>query len=144
MIVSGSALVPIAPPELWAALSDPVRLAEALPHVDTVDSDGGDRFSAWARPRTGLGDTPLRMEFEIADRRDGEHVRIVGEGTSGENFVKLVVDLDLVARGDSSEARWTADVQVRGVLASLVQRSLPALLTEQVNEVLAAASKVRG
>jgi carbon monoxide dehydrogenase subunit G len=143
MIVSGSALVPIAAPELWAALSDPVRLGEALPHVDTVDSDGGDRFSAWARPRTGLGDTPLRMEFEIADRRDGEHVRIIGEGTAGENFVKLTVDLDVVASGDSSEASWTADIQVRGVLASLVQRSLPALLTEQVNEVLAAAQAGR-
>jgi carbon monoxide dehydrogenase subunit G len=125
--------------DLWAALSDPARLGEALPHVDGVDTHSADEFSAWARPRTGLGETPLRMDFTVSDRREGEHVRIDGEGTAGENFVSLSVDLNLAANGDSSEASWTADVYVRGVLASLVQRALPALLTEQVNEVLAAA-----
>jgi carbon monoxide dehydrogenase subunit G len=139
MKVSGRTTVAMAAPELWAALSDPARLGEALPHVDGVDTHGDGSFSAWARPRTSLGETPLRMDFQIADRREGEHVRIVGEGTAGENFLKLSVDLDLTAQGDSSEASWTADIQVRGVLASLVQRALPALVTEQVNEVLAAA-----
>jgi carbon monoxide dehydrogenase subunit G len=141
MIVSGRAVVPLAVPELWAALSDPARLGQALPHVDTVDVRDDGSFSAIARPRTGLGDTPLRMEFEIADRREGEHVRIVGAGLAGENTVSLNIELDLSSSngGSSSEANWTADVRVGGVLASLVQRSLPALFTAQVNEVLAAA-----
>jgi carbon monoxide dehydrogenase subunit G len=77
MIVSGRAVVLVAVPELWAALSDPARLGQALPHVDTVDVRDDGSFSAIARPRTGLGDTPLRM---IADQREGEHVRIVGSG----------------------------------------------------------------
>jgi hypothetical protein len=89
MIVSGRTVVPVAVPELWAALSDPARLGQALPHVDTVDVRDDGSFSAIARPRTGLGDTPLRMEFEIADRREGEHVRIVGSGLAGENTVSL-------------------------------------------------------
>jgi uncharacterized protein len=139
MKVSGRTTVAMPAAELWAALSDPVRLGEAMPHVDSVDSHGDGSFSALARPRTGLGETPLRMDFEIADRREGEHVRIVGEGSAGENLVKLAVDLILAPSGDSSEASWTAEVQVRGVLASLVQRALPALVTEQVNGVLAAA-----
>jgi len=141
MIVSGRAVVPVAVPELWTALSNPARLGQALPHVDTVDVRDDGSFSAIARPRTGLGHTPLRMEFEIADRRDGEHVRIVGAGLAGENTVSLTVELDLTASngGSSSEANWTADVRVGGVLASLVQRSLPALVTDQVNGMLAAA-----
>jgi carbon monoxide dehydrogenase subunit G len=143
MIVSGRAVVPVAIPELWAALSDPARLGEALPHVDNVDVHGDGGFSAIARPRTGLGETPLRMNFSIADQREGEHVRIVGSGLAGENTVSLAVELDLASAddGSSSEASWTADVQVGGVLASLVQRALPALVTEQVNEVLSAAQR---
>jgi carbon monoxide dehydrogenase subunit G len=140
VIVSGSTTVPMAAPQLWASLSDPERLGNALPHVDGVDTHGDGSFSAWARPRTALGETPLRMDFQIADRREGEYVRIVSEGTTGENFVKLSVELNLSPDGDSTQAQWTADVHVRGVLASLVQRSLPAILAEQVNEVLAAAA----
>jgi carbon monoxide dehydrogenase subunit G len=144
MIVSGRASVPVAAPALWAALSDPARLGAALPHVDGVDVHGDGRFSARARPRTGLGETPLRMDFEIVERREGEHVRIVGEGSAGENVVALAVDLDLAARGESTEASWTADVKVRGVLASLVQRALPALVVEQVDAVLEAARAEAG
>jgi carbon monoxide dehydrogenase subunit G len=140
MIVSGKATVPVPAPQLWAALSDPAELGKAIPRVDGVETHGDDGFSATASPRTGLGNTPLRMDFEIADRREGEHVRILGEGTAGENYVKLAVELDLTADGDSTRATWTADVRIHGVLASLVQRSLPALVTEQVDEVLAAAA----
>src|SRR5262245_42939921 len=60
--VSGTTAVPMAAADLWAALSDPARLGEALPHVDGVETHSADEFSAWARPRTGLGETPLRMD----------------------------------------------------------------------------------
>jgi carbon monoxide dehydrogenase subunit G len=140
VIVSGTSTLSLSPADAWAALSDPARLGEAIPHVDSVDVGADGAFSAVARPHTGLGDTPLLMDFEIADRREGEHVRILGSGLAGENYVQLAVELDLSPDGGGTRASWTADVHVRGVLASLLQRSLPALVTEQVNAVLAAAS----
>ena len=142
MIVTGRSVVPIPVAELWAALSDPSRLGEALPHVDVVDVRDDRGFSATLRAGTGLGQTPLRMDFEIADRRDGEHVRIVGSGVAGENQVSLSVELDLSSSdGGGSAASRTADVRVRGVLASLVQRNLPALVADQVNSVLLVAQQ---
>jgi carbon monoxide dehydrogenase subunit G len=141
MIVTGQAVVPMPVSELWAALSDPARLGEALPHVDVVDVRDDANFSATLRAETGLGQTPLRMDFEIADRRDGEHVRIVGSGEVGENKVWMSVELDLSAQDEGSAASWTADVRVRGVLGSLVQRNLPALVTDQVNGVLRVAQQ---
>ena len=142
MIVSGRSVVPMPVAELWATLSDPSRLGEALPHVDTVDVRDDANFSATLRADTGLGQTPLRMEFEIADRRDGEHVRIVGTGLAGENQLWMSVELDLSSEGDGdSAASWMADVRVRGVLASLVQRNLPALVTDQIDGVLLVAQQ---
>jgi carbon monoxide dehydrogenase subunit G len=139
VIVSGTSTLSLSPPEAWAALSDPARLGDAIPHVDSVDVASDGSFSAVARPVTGLGSSPLRMDFEIADRREGEHVRILGSGLAGENFVQLAVELDLSPDAGGTRASWTADVHVRGVLASLVQRSLPLLVAEQVDAVLAAA-----
>jgi carbon monoxide dehydrogenase subunit G len=141
MNVSGRAVVPMPASELWAALSDPSHLGEALPHVDVVDVHGDGSFSATFRVPTGLGQTPLRMDFEIADRRDGEHVQVVGSGVVGENQVWMSIGLDLSAQDEGSAASWTADVRVRGVLGSLVQRNLPALVTDQVNGVLRVAQQ---
>jgi carbon monoxide dehydrogenase subunit G len=142
MNVSGRTSVPMPVSELWAALSDPARLGDALPHVDTVDVRDDGRFSATLRAATGLGQTPLRMDFEIADRREGEHVRIVGSGIAGENEVWMSVSLDLSSEGDGgSAAAWNADVRLRGVLSSLLQRNLPALVTDQIDGVLLVAQQ---
>jgi len=128
--------------ELWAVLSDPARLGDALPHVDTVDVRDDANFSATVRVGTGLGQTPLRMEFEIADRREGEHVRIVGTGTAGENEVWMSVSLDLSSDDDGgSAASWNADVRIRGVLSSLLQRNLPAIVSDQIDGVLLVAQQ---
>jgi uncharacterized protein len=139
--VSGRSSLSVPAAELWSALSDPGRLGEALPHVDVVDVRDDSNFSATLRAPTGLGQTPLRMDFEIADRREGEHVRIVGTGVAGENEIWMSVELDLSSEDEGSAASWTADVRVRGVLASLVQRNLPALVTDQVNGVLLVAQQ---
>jgi carbon monoxide dehydrogenase subunit G len=141
MNVSGRTSLSAPAAEVWSALSDPSRLGEALPHVDTVDVRDDANFSATVRVPTGLGQTPFRMDFEIADRREGEHVRIVGSGVAGENEIWMSVELDLSSEDDGSAASWTADVRVRGLLASLVQRNLPALFTDQVNGVLLVAQQ---
>jgi len=140
--VSGRSTVPMPAAELWAVLSDPARLGDALPHVDTVDVRDDANFSATVRVGTGLGQTPLRMEFEIADRREGEHVRIVGTGTAGENEVWMSVSLDLSSDDDGgSAASWNADVRIRGVLSSLLQRNLPAIVSDQIDGVLLVAQQ---
>lgn len=142
MNVSGRSTVPMPAAELWAVLSDPARLGDALPHVDTVDVRDDANFSATVRVGTGLGQTPLRMEFEIADRREGEHVRIVGTGTAGENEVWMSVSLDLSSDDDGgSAASWNADVRIRGVLSSLLQRNLPAIVSDQIDGVLLVAQQ---
>ena len=142
MNVSGRSTVPMPPAELWAVLSDPARLGDALPHVDTVDVRDDANLSATVRVGTGLGQTPLRMEFEIADRREGEHVRIVGTGTAGENEVWMSVSLDLSSDDDGgSAASWNADVRIRGVLSSLLQRNLPAIVSDQIDGVLLVAQQ---
>lgn len=128
-----------APADLWRTLSDPQALGEALPNVELVDVEDADRFSASVRLATGVGVTPLRIQFTVADRREGEHVRITGTGSGGDNAVALEVEVDLAAQGAATAVRWTADVRVHGPLSSLGQRVIPGLVKGQVDAVLAAA-----
>jgi carbon monoxide dehydrogenase subunit G len=139
VIVSGRASLAAPREELWAVLSDPGRLAQTLPHVSNVSIEDEHRFSAVAHPVTALGETRVAMEFEIAEQRHGEYVRIVGTGSSGENLLAVEIALELSSDGDGgTTASWRADLALRGVLSSLLQRTAGELLREQVASVLAA------
>jgi carbon monoxide dehydrogenase subunit G len=140
MIVSGEMTLASPPPELWAVLSDPARLAQALPGVGEVSVEDDRRFSAVAHPVTALGETRVAMDFEIVEQRPGEFVRIAGLGSSGENLVSLSIALELQPAGEQTRASWNAEIQLRGVLASLLQRGIGELLREQVEAVLLAGA----
>lgn len=142
MIVEGSASVAAPCERLWAVLSDPAALAGALPRVEAVSVEDSSRFSALARPRTALGETPVAMDFEVADQRPPEHVRISGSGRAGESLVTFQLDLDLSGDGERTNAGWRAEVALTGVLGSLLQRGLGPLFNQQVEEVLAAGARI--
>jgi len=125
MIVSGEMSVAVGREELWAVLSDPQRLAQALPGVSDVTIEDEQHFSAVAHPFTALGETPVALEFEIVEVRAGEFVAIA-----------------LASTADGTTASWRAEVGLRGVLASLLQRGLAELLREQVDAVLCAAAAI--
>ena len=142
MIVVGSSTVAAAREGLWEVLSDPARLAEALPGVEAVSFDDERRFSAVARPRTALGETRLAMDFEILEQRASEYVRISAGGSAGEGLVAFTIELTLEDAGAQTQASWRADVALRGVLASLLQRSLGPLFNQQVEDVLEAGARI--
>lgn len=129
---------------LWSVLSDPERLGEALPGVDSVDVESPERFSASVRPVTGLGVTPVHLAFTVRDRREREHVRIEGRGRTGENAVDVGVEFDLLPEGGGTAVRWRSDFQVLGVLGAVAQRTLPGLVAEQVDALLAEAERQAG
>jgi len=142
VIVVGSSIVAAGREELWDVLSDPARLAEALPGVEAVSLEDERRFSAVARPRTALGETRLAMDFEILEQRASEYVRISAGGSAGEGMVAFTIELTLEDSGAQTQVSWRADVALRGVIASLLQRSLGPLFNQQVEDVLEAGARI--
>jgi uncharacterized protein len=142
MIVSGEMTLASPREELWAVLADPARLAQALPGVGDVSIEDERHFSAVAHPVTALGETRVAMDFEIVEQRPGEFVRIDGSGHAGENLIDLSVALELTTAGEQTRASWRAELLLRGVLASLLQRGAGELLREQVESVLAAGAAI--
>jgi carbon monoxide dehydrogenase subunit G len=140
MRVRGTVDVPAPRAELYAALSDPRRLEAALPAVDAVDLDGDDAFTVTAAPATALGVTPVRLAVQISDRREGEHVRLSGTGTGAEYAATFDVEVDFADAGQGTSVAWVAEATFVGVLASLGQRILPAVLDQQVERVVRAAA----
>jgi len=133
---------------LWDAMADPVALGAALPGVDEVEVDERDgSVGVRARPSTGLGVTPFALRLWVRERREREHVTIDGKGRGGESAVTFTVTLDVRDAGASGRAgaatavAWTAQAVVLGVLGSLGQRVLPAVVAGQIEGVLRAAAR---
>jgi carbon monoxide dehydrogenase subunit G len=140
MNVSGTLTAPAPPEQLWGALAQPDRLAEALPSVDAASTGDDGTISAVVRPATGLGVTPFRLRLRVDEQQPPRRAVIRGGGTSAQSAVDLAVTLALEPAPGGTEVRWSADVTFRGYLASVGQRVLPDVARTEIERVLTTAA----
>lgn len=125
--------------EVWAKLSDPRALGEALPAVEDV-AVSGEGFEASFRPVTGIGATPMRMAFEVAEREELSRLVVSGSGGGGEYALWLRAAFELAEDGDGTDVGWELELHLHGVLRSLTQRVIEQLARQQVAAVLASVA----
>jgi carbon monoxide dehydrogenase subunit G len=118
-----------APPEAWAALADPMRLAAALPGCRSVTGDAG-------------GDGTLQVVTEVAVAAvrglwagtvtpvDADAVRVQGSGAPGA--------VDLVVRADPERTALTVEGTVDGALGTVGSAVLAAAVRRMAEDLLAA------
>jgi len=139
MKFSGSERLQEAPAEVWAKLSDPRALAEALPEVEGVEV-GGESFEASFQPVTGLGATPMKVAFTVAEREEPKRLVVTGHGGAAEYAVRLRAGFELSEADGGTQVDWTLELHIYGVLRSLTQRVIENLAQQQVGAVLASVS----
>lgn len=141
MVTSGRLTIDDVTPEvLWAELRTPERFAAALPSVSGIERDRS-TVKASVEPATSLGTTPFELEFELSEHEQAAALGVRGTGRGPEYEVEFDFDLRLVAEGDGTGVEWRGDVEIAGPLASVGQRILPAVLSEQVAETVRAAAE---
>lgn len=138
MNLSGSEHLEQPRADVWAKLSDPRALGEALPAVESV-AVSGDAFEASFRPVTGVGATPMRFDFEVAERQEPARLVVTGNGGGGEYAVRLRAAFELAEADGGTDVGWTLELHLHGVLRSLTQRVIEQLARQQVAAVLAHA-----
>ncbi|MGH9290817.1 MAG: SRPBCC domain-containing protein [Acidimicrobiales bacterium] len=122
-----------APPEAWAALADPMRLAAALPGCRSVTGDAG-------------GDGTLQVVTEVAVAAvrglwagtvapvDADAVRVRGSGAPGA--------VDLTVRADPERTALTVEGTVDGALGTVGSAVLAAAVRRMAEDLLAAATEI--
>jgi uncharacterized protein len=124
MKLAGTAALPGAPADVWALLTDPVRLARLLPGCERLDPDGPNRYKAAVKFGMGAvsGKYAGLLEFSAAKPPRSLTLRLEGKGLPG--FVKGEGRLEFVAKGSQTEVRYAGEAQVGGLIASVGQRML--------------------
>ncbi|MGI8711684.1 MAG: SRPBCC domain-containing protein [Solirubrobacteraceae bacterium] len=144
MNASGSTQLDAPRARLYACLSDPRQLEPLLPSVESVEQIGDDELAVRVAPQTALGATPLDLELTVRRERGPEHVRLEGTGRGGEFRTSFQVELEFAENGSGTEVSWQAEAEFNGLLSSIGQRILPAILASQIDAVLRAAADAAG
>lgn len=122
MNLEGSHTINAPRARVYESLIDPQVLQQCIPGCESLErtSEGiyAMKIRAGVGPIKGLFNGTVRME----DLREPEHYRLVVEGKGTTGFLKGSGDLDLVEEGDTTVIKYTGEMQVGGMIASVGQR----------------------
>ena len=125
-----------APPErVWAALTDPAVLVDAIPGCQRLEPAGPDayRFTIAA----GLAGTRgvYTGEVALADQRQPSSFRLIASGAGGPGTVRVSISIRLASAGDdSTELGYDADGVVAGIIAGVGHRLVAAVAQRMASE----------
>lgn len=133
MRIEGSFALDVPAEVAWGLLEAPDRLLEGLtPGVQRVDGDGWQAIIA-----VPLSFGPLRYRFRWqAVERSGRQLRLRAHGDGEQSVIDLDAKLALRDEDGRSRLDWRADITSGGVVASVGQRSLRAVVEHELAALL--------
>jgi carbon monoxide dehydrogenase subunit G len=107
---------------VYEALIDPEVLQQCIPGCESLERTAPDTYAMTIRAGVGsikgLFNGLVRME----DLREPEHYRLVIEGKGRTGFLKGSGDLDLTEEGETTVIKYSGEMHVGGMIASVGQR----------------------
>lgn len=140
MRVHGSFTTLAAPADLRATVTSAAELAQ-VPTLHDIELIGPDRFAMVFTPQLTMGPVPLAtLVTKTSDRGDQVEFDVVGS-RAGQS-VAVVLVLTMRESEGATTVNWTADVVVRGSVASIGQRVIGHLATRAIDDVLVGIASV--
>ena len=121
---------------VFAALTDPQLVAEAIPLVGNLQVQDRDRWSAEVKVPLVARAPKIRLQFEILERREPEHAQLQAHGKSMGTSVRLASSFDLAERDGGTTLRYDADVTLGGLLGRIPDSTLEPAARRAVDALL--------
>jgi uncharacterized protein len=123
---------------VWEVLNDPAEMAGLMPGVESFELLDDTHWKAKVKVPLGLGSLRMSIDFEKAESRPPEHARLQAKGKGVGAIMSMETQFHLSEDGGGTAMRWEADVRIFGQVASMGQRVVQPIVTQQVNNVLTA------
>lgn len=124
MKIEGSYQIPASRERIFQALIDPVVLEKCIPGCEKLEKTGEDHYSAKISAGVGSIKSVFSATITMQDLLAPSHYKLVVEGKGPPGFLKGSGDLDLEPKDNGTEIRYTGDVSIGGLLASVGQRMI--------------------
>ncbi|HET6841900.1 MAG TPA: carbon monoxide dehydrogenase subunit G [Candidatus Angelobacter sp.] len=126
MKLEGSQTIQAARERVFAALTDPDILAKCIPGCEQLHKAGENQYTAKLSAGVGSIKTVFNATITIEEVVAPSHYKLVVEGKAQPGFVKGSGTLDLEEHDGSTTIRYTGEVNVGGMLATVGQRMIQA------------------
>lgn len=110
--------------ELWNYFTDPDILATCTPGCDTMETESPYELSAVMAVGVGSVKPTFDVDVTVTAADPPEHLEMHAGGEASRNAFETVATMTLVENGDGTLAKWHAEADVSGLIASLGQRAL--------------------
>jgi carbon monoxide dehydrogenase subunit G len=113
-------------------------MAGLMPGVESFEIVDDTHWRAKVKVPLGLGSLRMSIDFEKAESRPPEHARLQAKGKGVGAIMSMETQFHLSEEGEGTAMRWEADVRILGQVASMGQRVVQPIVTQQVDNVLTA------
>jgi carbon monoxide dehydrogenase subunit G len=126
---------------VWRVLNDPAQMAKTMPGVESFDIQDERHWRAHVKVPLGLGGLRMSIDFEKTEEREPEFAKLHAKGNGVGAIMNMDTSFHLSEAGSGTNMHWEADVHILGPVASMGQRVLQPIVSQQVSQVLAALDK---
>jgi carbon monoxide dehydrogenase subunit G len=109
---------------VYQSLIDPEVLQRCIPGCESLEKTAEDIYAATISAGVGAIKGTFTATVRLEDMRPPDHYRIVVEGKGAPGFIKGSGDFDLEEEAGGTLIKYTGDLQVGGMIASVGQRMI--------------------
>lgn len=131
----GAIEAPISREKFYETVNDPQKVISFLPDLVESKVVDVDHFTAKAR----LGAGPLRgtieFAFETWEKNPGLRLKLKGQGKGMQSLVNLTLLMTFEDRPGGSRAKWEAEAELGGLLASVGGRLIDGIASKYIQQI---------
>ncbi|MFI5421202.1 MAG: carbon monoxide dehydrogenase subunit G [Nitrososphaerales archaeon] len=133
--LDGAEIINAPPEKTYSRLTDPNFMVGAVPDIQSYKVLDGDHFEAKIKVGISIVRGTIDMKFAILDKRDGNHAKLVADGSGAGSKMHIDSIIDLLPDPQGTKMVWSADVEVSGLMAGIGSQILKGQSEKQVSEI---------
>lgn len=122
---------------VWEVISDPARMAELMPGVQSFEVHDPRHFRADVKVPLTLGSLALAIDFEKIEERELEFSSLKAHGRGVGAIMSMQTSFTLEPLEPGTRMLWSAEVSIAGPVGAMGQRVLQPIFRQQVDHILA-------
>ena len=126
MHIEGSHYIASPRDRIFQGLTDPAILQKCIPGCEKMETSGENQYTTKLSASVGTIKSVFTATITLQDIVAPSQYKLVVEGKGQPGFVKGSGDLDLQPKDNGTEIKYTGEVNVGGMLASVGQRMIQA------------------
>src|SRR5205823_2372062 len=126
MTIQGTHDLARPPAQVFEALNDPAVLQQTIPGCEKLEKTAEDEYSAQLKIGIAAVKGSYAGKVRLSDQQPPNRFTLHLEGKGAQGFVKGTARVELKEKDQGTELRYTADVQVGGLIAAVGSRMIEA------------------